>query len=91
MRQQSGNGNEAVYESGYNAWLSYPQLPQGAVREQYTKWCGAVSVTEEHDTVQAALHEWQRGIASLLDLEAVSAPQPEGFKVAFGTFGGGMS
>ncbi|MBP2111532.1 alpha-glucuronidase family glycosyl hydrolase [Paenibacillus silagei] len=88
MRQQSGNEYAAQYDSGYNAWLSYPKLQQGPLYKQYAKWCGAVSVTEGGETIQAALQEWTRGIASLLDLEAVSKPQLEDFGVAFGTFTG---
>lgn len=88
MRQQSGNEYAAQYDSGYNAWLSYPKLQQGPLYKQYVKWCGAVSVTEGGETLQAALQEWTRGISSLLDIEVVSKPQPEEFGVAFGTFAG---
>lgn len=91
-------------DHGYNAWLSYPELPQGKLQEQYVRWCGAVSVTETDDTVQAALAEWKRGVASMLGIEvqaegamaitaanspARSAGTSAGPVVAFGTFGGG--
>ncbi|MEI2393789.1 alpha-glucuronidase family glycosyl hydrolase [Paenibacillus phytohabitans] len=89
MRQQPDNQTAALAGSGYDAWLSYPKLPQGNLYTQYVKWCGAVSVTEEQETVQAALREWQRGIASMLDIEAGASPAADGFSVAFGTFNGG--
>ncbi|WNS44190.1 alpha-glucuronidase family glycosyl hydrolase [Paenibacillus sp. MMS20-IR301] len=76
-------------DSGYEAWLTYPALPQGQLHKEYMEWCGAVSVTEEHETIQAALSEWQRGILLMLGTESVQEPQPEGFCVAFGTFQGG--
>jgi alpha-glucuronidase len=59
MRQQPGKYSAEAGDSGYDAWLSYPALPQGDIYTQYVQWCGAVDAAEEHETVQAALHEWQ--------------------------------
>ncbi|WP_379161510.1 alpha-glucuronidase family glycosyl hydrolase [Paenibacillus sp. sgz5001063] len=78
-------------DGGYHAWLSYPALPSGPMQEQYVKWCGAVQVTEEHGTFQAALQEWQKGIESMLGIQAVKVGEsaPKGLSMAFGTFQGG--
>ncbi|MNB80436.1 Xylan alpha-(1-_2)-glucuronosidase [compost metagenome] len=75
---EAGGINNLLQDHGYNAWLSYPELPQGKLQEQYVKWCGAVSVTETDDTVQAALAEWRRGLASMLGIEVqVQQASPE--------------
>ncbi|MRN53707.1 alpha-glucuronidase family glycosyl hydrolase [Paenibacillus monticola] len=74
-------------DSGYNAWLSYPVLPHGSLYDQYVKWCGTVKVTEENETIQAALQEWRQGIESMLDIKVSS--ESEGLCIAIGTFQGG--
>ncbi|MEK4059808.1 MULTISPECIES: alpha-glucuronidase family glycosyl hydrolase [Paenibacillus] len=85
---KASNGNKhTLADSGYTAWLSYPVLPQGNAYNQYVKWCGAVKVAEENDTVQAALQEWQRGIESMLGIKVSS--KPDGLCIAIGTFQGG--
>ncbi|OKP95289.1 alpha-glucuronidase family glycosyl hydrolase [Paenibacillus sp. P46E] len=83
--------NSMIADGGYNAWLSYPSLPSGRLQDQYVKWCGAVQATEENDTVQAALREWQRGIESMLGIQAVKVREqaPTGLSVVLGTFQGG--
>ncbi|MEK8215247.1 alpha-glucuronidase family glycosyl hydrolase [Paenibacillus sp. FSL L8-0463] len=83
----SNDNKHTLADSGYNAWLSYPVLPQGSAYNQYVKWCRAVKVAEMNNTVQAALQEWQRGIESMLGIKVSS--EPDGLCIAIGTFQGG--
>ncbi len=91
MMNESNERHISIEDHGYSAWLGYPALPQGRLQEQYVKWCGAVSVTEADDTVQAALAEWSRGIEGMLAIrvQAEHELSPGASRVAIGTFGGG--
>jgi alpha-glucuronidase len=91
--KESNERHVSLNDSGYSAWLSYPPLSQGRLHAQYVKWCGAVSVAEGEDTVQAALAEWQKGIESILGIQvqADNNISPGGLSVAFGTFGSGSA
>lgn len=68
---------KAEHKESYSAWLQYKKIENQAWSEEYTQWCGGLTVLGESVVIESAKRELILGISSMLGIQPSISSEPQ--------------